>query len=107
MYVIHWNHDKYIIEKFRINVNILHTIYDKEYDGYDGWLVGDGTSVIGSIEVPSFGVGVGVVVIGNDDGGWRIGYDCGIGDCCGACFVFMYLERSSLVFYIIHYNKNE
>ena len=67
------------------------------------------------MEVPLFGWdrvvadaanAVGVAVIDDEVDGMGIECDCGIGDCCGACFVFMYLERSSLIFYIIHYNKN-
>ena len=83
----------YIIYLF----DILHTIYNVKYDGYEGWLVGDETSVIGSIEVPSFGAGDGVVgdaadsvsvaVIGDDDDRIGIDCDCGIGDCCDGGFV--------------------
>ena len=80
-------------------------------------MVGDGTSVIGSIEVPLFGAGVGVAgdpadavgvaVIGDDDDGIEIGCDCGNGDCCGGGFVFMYFERLTLVFHVIYYDKNK
>ena len=91
------------------NINILHTIYNVKYDGYGGWLVGDETSVVGSIEVPSFGDGdgvvgdvadsVGVAVIDDDVDGIGIGCDCGIGDCCGGGFVFCFL-RDFLSFFI-------
>ena len=61
-------------------------------------MVGDGTSVIGSIEVPSFGDGdeaagdaadsVGVAVIDDDDDGIGARCDCDIGDRGGGNFVF-------------------
>ena len=76
---------------------ILHTIYNVKCNGYVGWLVCYGTSVIGSLEVPSFDAGdeavgdtadaVGVPVIGDDADEIDIDCDCDIGDGCDAGFV--------------------
>ena len=73
-------------------------------------MVGDGTSVIDSIEVLLFcaGVGVagnpadavGVAVIDDDDDGIGIGYDCGNGDCYGAGFV-LFIWRVYLSFFVL------
>ena len=77
--------------------DITYNTYNIKYNGYVGWWVCYKTSVIGSIEVQSFGekdgaVGdpadsVGVAVIGDDVDGIDIDCDCAIGGYCDTGFV--------------------
>ena len=88
---------------------ILHTIYNVKYCGYGGWLVPDGTSVIGSKEVPVYGDRIGLisdpvsvvdVAVNDDVDEMECGCDCDTGDCDSKGFV-VFVLRDCLSYFIL------